>query len=128
MPVTHCGQSLTKPVVEATQGEETLSTSGLPSVRAPRASELPPSVASDSPSIDGWSDLLVLSDNCKQGVTVIVAASPYIRTVGVAYASNHSGLTALILGRLNNAPMTLHTIQVLAFRGAQVVGEANLFL
>ena len=126
-PISYCGQSVTAPVVTE-QGRQTLSATDLPHVPAPTASDLPPFVASDSPSIDGWSNLLVLSPDCDHGVTVEIASSPGLRTVGIAYARNHSGLTALILGRLSNASDALHSVRVLAFQGTRIVGQAELVL
>ena len=81
---------------------------------------------SDDPRLADWADLLVLSNDCANGLTVAVSPSPYIRTVGVAYNRKHVGLTALLLGRVQDQKADRVTVTVVAYRGTVPAGRATL--
>jgi hypothetical protein len=126
-PISYCGQKLTKPTV-TTHGSQTLSIRDRPSAIAPPTNRLPARISSNNPRLGSWSNLLVLSPRCSKGFTIVVAASPYVRTVGVAYNVRRTAIVALLLGRLKSAPPTLRSILVRAYRAPHLMGQVRLQL
>ena len=124
-PVSFCGQQLTKPTF-TTQGMQMLVTHALPNSAAPVTSTLPAPISSNSTRLSSWSNLLILSSDCRSGFTVVVAASQYVRTVGIAYNADRTGIVALLLGRLKSAPRSLGSILVSAYRTPDLVGQVHL--
>ena len=74
------------------------------------------------------SDVLIVSRNCAQGATVVVAAPPRIATVAIATACSGRGLTALMLGRVHGGPTASGSVTVQAFRDGHRVAQIRFTL